>query len=50
MSERKDSKPVMTIIFVAINVLVFVVLEVMGDTQSSEFMAAHGAVWPPYVS
>ena len=22
----------------------------MGDTQSSEFMAAHGAVWPPYVS
>lgn len=50
MSERKDSKPVMTIIVVAINVLVFVVLEVMGDTQSSEFMAAHGAVWPPYVS
>ena len=50
MSERKDSKPIMTIIFVAINVLVFVVLEIMNDTQNPEFMATHGAVWPPYVS
>ena len=36
MSERKDSKPIMTITFVAINVLVFVVLEIMGDTQNSD--------------
>ena len=50
MSGRKDSEPIMTIIFVVINVLVFVVLEIMGDTQNSEFMAEHGAVWPPYVS
>lgn len=50
MSERKDSKPIMTITFVAINVLVFAVLEIMNDTQNPEFMAAHGAVWPPYVS
>ena len=47
MSERKDSKPIMTIIFVVINVLVFVGLEIRGDTQNSEFMAEHGAVWPP---
>ena len=46
MSGRKDSEPIMTIIFVVINVLVFVVLEIMGDTQNSEFMAEHGAVWP----
>ena len=39
MSGRKDSEPIMTIIFVVINVLVFVVLEIMGDTQNSEFMA-----------
>ncbi len=44
MSGRKDSEPIMTIIFVVINVLVFVVLEIMGDTQNSEFMAEHGAV------
>ena len=50
MSGRKDSEPIMTIIFVVINVLVFVLLEIMGDTQNSEFMAEHGAVWPPYVS
>ena len=35
MSERKDSKPIMTITFVAINVLVFVVLEIIGDTQNA---------------
>lgn len=50
MSGRKDSEPIMTIIFVVINVLVFVVLEIMGDTQNSEFMAEHGAVWPPYLA
>lgn len=35
--------------FAAVNVLAFLLLELLGDTESSEFMKAMGAVWPEYV-
>ena len=39
----------MTVMFVAINVIVYLLLELMGDTENSDFMIQMGAVWPPYV-
>ena len=38
-----------TLALVGINVLVFLVLCVMGDTESAAFMYEHGACWPPDV-
>lgn len=35
--------------FVILNVLVFVVLELLGDTESGAFMFAHGAMFPEAV-
>ena len=43
------NKAYITFALVAINCIVFVILEIMGDTQNSEFMASMGAVWPPYI-
>lgn len=45
----KRMRPYVTVLFVAINVAVFFVLEIMGDTENTGFMMAHGAVWPEYV-
>lgn len=42
----KNKKPYMTIGFIAVNVIVFLILEILGDTQSSAFMAEHGAMHP----
>lgn len=41
--------PVITIIFVSINVIVWFVLEVLGDTQDSYFMIEHGACYLPLI-
>lgn len=43
------SKPVVTIFLVAANVLVYAVLEMLGDTEDVEFMLEHGACYTPYV-
>lgn len=37
-----------TIILIVINVAVFAVLEIMGDTTDGAFMAQHGAMFVPY--
>lgn len=42
----KSKKPYMTIGFIAINVIIFLIMEILGDTQSSAFMAEHGAMHP----
>lgn len=39
-------KPYFTISLMAINIIVFIVLEIMGDTENAEFMLAHGANYP----
>jgi rhomboid protease GluP len=49
MKPKKELRPVVTIGFVVINILLFVFLEVKGDTESTEYMMRMGAVWPPYV-
>lgn len=46
LRRRKKANLLMT----AVNIAVFAVLEIMGDTEDARFMAAHGACWPPYVA
>lgn len=50
MQPKKISQPVVTAGFVVINALVYVILEVYGDTGSTAYMMEKGAVWPPYVA
>ena len=49
MRPKWINKAYITFALVAINCIVFIILEIMGDTQNSEFMASMGAVWPPYI-
>lgn len=49
MSEKWIKQVYVTITLVVINCIVFFVLESMGDTLDSDFMAKMGAVWPPYI-
>ena len=44
---QKKKLPFVTVGFVAVNVLVYVILEILGNTENSEFMVRMGAVWPP---
>ena len=46
---QKKKLPLVTVGFVVVNVLVYVILEILGNTENSEFMVKMGAVWPPYV-
>lgn len=39
-----------TVVLVFINVIVFFVLEAIGQTESAAFMMEHGAVYPPYIA
>lgn len=41
-----DMRAVMTVLIVAVNVIVWLLLELMGDTNSSMFMLNHGAMEP----
>ena len=43
---QKKKLPFVTVGFVAVNVLVYVILEILGNTENSEFMVRMGAVWP----
>lgn len=45
----KPKESPITFILVGINLLVFVVFEIMGSTLDSEFMLAHGAMNPYYI-
>lgn len=47
---QKTKRSTMTIILIAVNILVFVVFSIMGDTEDTQFMLAHGAMYPEYVS
>ncbi len=39
-----------TYILIGINIIVFLILEALGTTESSEFMMECGAIYPPYIS
>lgn len=42
----KENKPIATSVFVAINVIVFAFMEIIGDTLDTEFMCSAGAMFP----
>ena len=44
-----SKKPYMTITFVILNVIIFLGMEIIGDTQSSAFMAEYGAMHPLFI-
>lgn len=46
---RKRPYDICNKVIVALNVLVFLVLDLMGDTESGSFMYAHGAIFPDAV-
>ncbi|MBO7710595.1 MAG: rhomboid family intramembrane serine protease [Lachnospiraceae bacterium] len=43
------SRGKVTLSLVVVNVAVFIVLSLMGNTESAAFMAAHGACYAPYI-
>lgn len=49
MKERMENLPVITIVIVAVNVLVWIILEAAGSTYDSYYMIEHGAAYPPYM-
>lgn len=49
MNLEKKSKPVVTVGLIVANIIVYLLLTVIGDTQDANFMAEHGAMYPEYV-
>ncbi len=52
MPQQREEHPYITpfnIAFALINVVVYIVLEALGDTNSASFMLTHGALYPPAV-
>ena len=49
--EKKVTRkiPIVTVTLTAVNVLIWLVLELIGDTTDGEFMLAHGAAFVPYI-
>ena len=47
--ERTQKLPLFTGIIAAVNVIVFVILECMGSTESAAFIAEHGGMYPDFV-
>lgn len=47
--EERENAPYVTILMIAANILIWLVLELMGDTQDSYFMIAHGASYQPLI-
>lgn len=44
-----DSKPYITMAVIAVNIIVFAVMSIFGNTLDAQYMAEHGAMYPPYV-
>ncbi len=43
------SRRKVTLILVLLNIAIFAVLEILGDTTSADFMVRHGAMYTPYI-
>ncbi len=48
--ENRECKPYVTVLFLITNILIWLILELMGDTQDSHFMIAHGASYEPLIT
>ena len=46
---REKPKEICTILLIGINLLVFVILTLIGQTEDGYFMLQHGAMYEPYV-
>ena len=49
MERTREKKPVITVLLVAVNVIVYLILEMVGSTGDAEFMMKMGAAWPPSI-
>lgn len=49
MNSENKTTPFVTIGLIAANIIVFVLLSIMGDTQDAGYMAQRGAMYPEYV-
>ena len=47
--KNQESVPYITILFIIANILIWLILEIMGDTQDSYFMIEHGAAYEPLI-
>lgn len=47
--ENMRNLPYMTIALAAVNIGVFIILEIMGDTENGMFIAAHGGMHPNFI-
>lgn len=43
------SREPVNLLIVAVNVIIFIVLSILGDTEDALFMAQHGAAFTPYI-
>lgn len=43
---KKNKEPVITIFFIAVNVILFIIMELIGDTFDTEYMYSVGAMYP----
>lgn len=48
-TERYPKTGYVTIVLIVINIIVWLVLEIMGDTENAQFMYEHGAMYPPAI-
>ena len=52
MNELRDfikSRSIVNLTIVALNILVFFIMEIGGDTENVGYMLSHGACFVPYV-
>lgn len=49
MTQFLKTRQKANLIMAAVNVIVFIVLSILGDTQSAAFMETHGAAWTPAI-
>lgn len=49
MQQSSHKKPFVTISLTVLNVLVFLIIELLGSTEDPEFMMQMGAAWPPCI-
>ena len=50
MQQERKIKPVITVAFIIINIIVYLILEIGGNTENDmEYMIQRGAVWVPQV-
>ena len=49
LTDFLKSRKKMNLCMVIANILIFVIMEILGDTTSVRFMVDHGAMYPPAV-